>query len=282
MTIFDKGRGYVENAADGEFDNYLSPDSLVYSPSDRLDEDSLDGVGDPASDQVKHTENAIDSATAKAPGATNVPMGVKELLTLWNRVTENLTRAKCRYDREFYGHVKHYLSRQSKCALPSVVKQIEAFLMDFDTTMKELDDRRNDYDAICNYGGWIECIIEEAKERLSPAPANVAPNGANPIAGVKELRPLWNQIIGKLADAGCQYERTFYGHLKWYLSRRSKQSHGRVPLSDLDRINECLDEFETTLDRLNDRENDYGDLQFYGSLIEDVIETCKGQLSLVE
>ena len=148
--------------------------------------------------------------------------------------------------------------------------------------MKELDDRGNDWHAICNYEGWIEYIIEEAKERLSPAPANVALSGANPTVGVKVLRPLWNQIRGKLADAVCQYERVFYSHLKWYLSRQSKQNHGRVPLSELDRINECLDEFETTLKWLNDRKNDFDDLRFYDNLIQNVIETCKGQLPLVE
>jgi hypothetical protein len=109
-----------------------------------------------------------------------------------------------------------------------------------------------------------------------------APHAANPTAGANALRPLWNQIIGKMADAECQYERSFYGHLKWYMSRRTKRSRGRVPLSDLDRINECLEEFETTLRRLNDKGNDYDDIYFYGNLIEDVINDGKEKLSLVD
>jgi hypothetical protein len=104
----------------------------------------------------------------------------------------------------------------------------------------------------------------------------------NSTAGANALRPLWNQIIGKMVDAECQYERLFYGHLKWYMSRRTKRSRGRVPISDLDRINECLEEFEATLRRMNDKCNDYDDIIFYGSLIEDVINDGKEKLSLVD
>ena len=229
-------------------------------------------------------ENAIDSATTvEAPRASNAPVGAKGLLPLWDRITGKLSRAKCRYERTFYGRVKHFLSRQSKRALSSDVERIEMFLDDFETTMKELNDEGNDYDDICNYEGWIECIIDEAGECLSLAPANVAaPHAAHPMAGANALRPLWNQIIGKMADAECQYERLFYGHLKWYMSRRTKRSRGRVTISDLDRINECLEEFEATLRRLNDKCNDYDDIHFYGSLIEDVINDCKEKLSLVD
>jgi hypothetical protein len=289
MTRSNGGRsGCVENTADSHgLNNNATFDPPVYAPSlsfapDHLDDDLGYDDGGPAGSRVMHVENVIDSDTAEAPGAANVPMGVKELLPLWSRIKEKWKHANCSHERKFYGHMKYYLSSQSKHALPSDVKQIEAFLSDFEATMKELDDRGNDYDAICNYEGWIEFIIEEAKKCLSPTSFHMAQHATNPIAGVKELRPLWNQIRGKLADAVCQYERTFYGHLKLYLSRQSKQKHGRVPLSDLDRINECLDEFETTLKRLNDRENDYDELRFYESLIKDVIKTWKGNLSLVE
>jgi PHP family Zn ribbon phosphoesterase len=161
--------------------------------------------------------------------------------------------------------------------LPSDVEKIEEFLDDFERVMKELDDKGNDYVAVCNYEGWVECIIREANEQLYPAPAH----DACWTAGVKELRPMWIQISGKIADATCQYERDFYGHLKWYLSRRSKQCHGRVLLSELNEVKEFLDNFEKRLKSLNDKGNDYDDIRVYGSLIEDTIKDAKGKLSLV-
>jgi hypothetical protein len=295
-------RGRVENAApdnddvfegdddDGDDDDDTSSDSLLYSLSrsshapDLRDDDSRDDDGGGPAVRVMRVENAIDSpATAEAPRAANAPVGAMGLLPLWDRIAGKLARANCRYERTFYGHVKHYLSRQTKRVLPSDVERIEEFLDDFKTTMKKLDEVGNDYDDICNYGGWIECIIDNSREYLSPAPADLAaPHPANPTAGANALRPLWNQIIGKMADAECQYERLFYGHLKWYMSRRSKQSRGRVPLYDLDRINACLEEFETTLRRLNDKGNDCDDIHFYGSLIEDIINNGKEKLSLVD
>ena len=93
---------------------------------------------------------------------------------------------------------------------------------------------------------------------------------------------MWIQISGKTADATCQYERAFYGHLKWYLSRQSKQCHGRVLLSELDKVKEFLNKFEIRLKTLNDKRNDYGDIRVYGSLIEDTIKDAKEKFSLVD
>ena len=106
------------------------------------------------------------------------------------------------------------------------MEKIEEFVDDFERGMRESDDNSNDYDAIFIYKGWVECNVREANGRLPPAPAHVAPHDTYLTAGVKEVRPLWIQIVGNIVD-----ERAFYGHLKWYLLKRSKQSHSRVFLS---------------------------------------------------
>ncbi len=78
---------------------------------------------------------------------------------------------------------------------------------DFEKTMQELDNKGNNFDDICYFKGGIKGIINEAKEYLLYA--------VNLSTGGEELQyPLWIQITGKLSGAECQYEKTFYGHLK--------------------------------------------------------------------
>ena len=108
--------------------------------------------------------------------------------------------------------MRHYLSRQSVVLLPLDLETIEGFMDDFKKTMQELDNKGNDFDDICYFKGGIEGIINKAKEYLLYA--------VNPTAGGEELQhPLWIQITGKLSGAECKYEKTFYSHLKWYMSR---------------------------------------------------------------
>ena len=111
----------------------------------------------------------------------------------------------------FYGHLRTYFSRQSVVPLPLDVETIEGFMDDFEKTMQESDNKGNNFDDICYLEAGIEGIINEAKEYLLYA--------VNPITGEEELQhPLWIQITGKLSGAECRYEKTFYGHLKWYMS----------------------------------------------------------------
>ena len=70
--------------------------------------------------------------------------------------------------------------------------------------------RASDADARCYYESLIEGIIKEWH-----APTSVLPHAAT-----REIHALWNRIIRKLADEECNYdERTFYDHLKWFMSR---------------------------------------------------------------
>jgi hypothetical protein len=82
--------------------------------------------------------------------------------------------------------------------------------------------------------------------------------------------------------AFCQYEKTFYGHLKWYMSGISKQNHGFLPLPAVQQINKCLGNFKTALKRLNDKGDDFSALRFYDSLIKNVIKDGKATLCLVQ
>ena len=70
------------------------------------------------------------------------------------------------YERRFYSHLRHYLSRQSVVLLPSDVETIEGFMDDFKKTMQELDNKGNNFDDICYFECSIKRIINEAKEYL--------------------------------------------------------------------------------------------------------------------
>ena len=78
----------------------------------------------------------------------DVPMGMIELLPLWDQISVFLKRAVCSYKRRFYGLLRHYLSRQSVVLLPSDVETIKGFMDDFEKTMQELDNKGNNFDEI--------------------------------------------------------------------------------------------------------------------------------------
>jgi hypothetical protein len=259
------------------WDDDEDEDNKISSQDDDLRDNDSQAV------EEMHVANVIDTNPEAQRIENDVPMGMIEVLPLWDRVLFFFKHTKCMYERRFYGHLRHYLSRQSVVLLPSDVETIEGFMDDFKKTMQELDNKGNNFDDICYFEGGIERIINKAKEYLLfPAPVNVSLHAVNQTTGGEELQhPLWIRITGKLSGAECQYEKTFYGHLKWYMSRISKQSHGRLPLPAVQQINKCLGDFETVLKRLNDKRNDFIALRFYDSLIKNVIKDGKATLCLV-
>ena len=204
-----------------------------------------------------------------------MPVKRKDQLPLYDRIKELLVLETCKYQRTFYACMKTYLSKHSKCLLLSEMEVFERVLdeihNEFQTTPKILVEEGEDPDASCYYQGLIECIIKECH----------APDSVLQHTAMREIRPLWNKMIRKLADSECNYERTFYGNLIWFMSRSLMQSHGCLPLSDVQRINECLHEFESALKMLNDQNNDFDDIRFFNGIIEEVIENSKEKLSLV-
>ena len=132
-----------------------------------------------------------------------MPMGMIEVLPLWDQILVFFKRAKCRYERVFYGHLRHYLSRQSVVPSPSDVETIKGFMDDLEKTMQELDNKGNDFDDICYFEGMIGRIINKAKEYLLfLLLVNVSLHAVNPTTGGEELQhPLWIRITGKISGS---------------------------------------------------------------------------------
>ena len=133
-----------------------------------------------------HVANVIDTNPKAQRMANDVPMGMIEVLPLWDRILVFLKGATCSYERMFYGHLRTYFSRQSLVPLPSDVETIEGFMDDFKKTMQELDNNGNNFSDICYFEGGIKRIINKAKEYLLfPAPVNMSLHAVNPTTGGK-------------------------------------------------------------------------------------------------
>ena len=112
----------------------------------------------------------VESPTADAPQAVNLTIGLPEYRYLWNRMRDSFANAKSQEEKIFYGHLKRYVSNQSDQnngrVLFSDVEKVNDLMDKFETTIKELDNKKNDYDDICLYRGCIKGLIGEAEEKL--------------------------------------------------------------------------------------------------------------------
>ena len=92
-----------------------------------------------------------------------MPVEVKDLLPLWDRIKKLIVLETCKYQKTFYTYTKHYLSKHARCLLLSDLEVIERILdefqVEFKTTSKVLVKEGVDPDASCYYKGLIEGII---------------------------------------------------------------------------------------------------------------------------
>lgn len=102
--------------------------------------------------------------------------------------------------------------------------------------------------------------------------------------GMDELSPLYEEIKGKLANAkgANSDEKTFYGHLKHYLARKINRNDGCLLLSDYENIKTLKERFESTIEKLDNKGNDYDDICMYGGFIKGILKDCVKILPLNE
>jgi hypothetical protein len=126
-------------------------------------------------DDSVQAQNRIEVAAGISPfgvpQAICLTIGAKEYCYLWNQIKEKLTDAKSKKEKFFYGYLERFISNQSVQnkgqVLISDVEKVKDLLGEFELTMKEMDNKENDFYDLRLYGGWIEGIIQEAKETLN-------------------------------------------------------------------------------------------------------------------
>ena len=127
------------------WDKDKDKDNIISSQDDDLQDNDSQAV------EEMHVANVIDTNSEAQQMKNDVPMGMIELLPLWDQILVFLKRATCSYKRRFYCHLRHYLSRQSVVPLPSDTETIKGFMDDFEKTMQELDNKGNNFDDICYF-----------------------------------------------------------------------------------------------------------------------------------
>jgi len=131
---------------------------------DQSEDPQADDSDGPATDtNAEHTDRASSSYTTE--------MNEVELGNLYNIIKRKLAASsKSRDEKKFYGHLKKYFSRKIRhgdLLSLSDVNKIKIFISRFESNIKLLDDRGNDWDDICVYGGFIKHIVKECEKELA-------------------------------------------------------------------------------------------------------------------
>mmetsp|Transcript_835 Transcript_835/g.1368 ORF Transcript_835/g.1368 Transcript_835/m.1368 type:complete len:147 (+) Transcript_835:1-441(+) len=112
----------------------------------------------------------MGKTTRASSSYTSEMSELEQLGLLYNAIKQKLTKSKTRDEKTFYGLLKSHFGRKMRdgCLLShSDVSKIKKMVYRFESNMELLNDRGNDYDDICVYGGFIKYIINECKKELA-------------------------------------------------------------------------------------------------------------------